>query len=250
MDQVVLLAKLRALVEKLPFFGDPPASSPLLRQWLGQGHALLKQHDPMAAAQFAKVGDLLGVPQTRQTNVCQLVNILSWAVADLEMAIQPKKDQVFGPGAVYDFYRALRDIIISARTAVFIVDPYLDEEIFDTYLSCIRAPTPVRILLRRYAQQVVPAVQKFVSQTGNTVEIRASDKLHDRVVFIDGSSCWVLGQSIKDAAKKGPTYRAPLDPEASALKKENYDAIWQGAKVLYAPQPSAAGDVATAVPPS
>jgi hypothetical protein len=48
-------------------------------------------------------------------------------------------------------------------------------------------------------------------------------------VFVDGSDCWVLGQSIKDAAKSMPAYLAPLSPDVALDKFEFYEIIWKEA---------------------
>jgi hypothetical protein len=65
-----------------------------------------------------------------------------------------------------------------------------------------------------------------------TVEIRTSQLIHDRVIFLDDRSCWVLGQSVKDAAKSMPTYLAPLPSDVIPLKKDVYEQIWSTAKPL------------------
>src|SRR2546427_5966251 len=36
--------------------------------------------------------------------------------------------QTFGPGAVYDFMKALREVLASATTSLLVVDPYRSEE--------------------------------------------------------------------------------------------------------------------------
>jgi hypothetical protein len=87
----------------------------------------------------------------------------------------------------------------------------------------------VRLLTFKYATTLSPALQKFISQKKMVVEVRSSQKIHDRVIFIDGRSCWVLGQSIKDAAKTKPTYLAPLSADTSQLKKAEYEQIWTAA---------------------
>jgi hypothetical protein len=48
---------------------------------------------------------------------------------------------------------------------------------------------------------------------------------HDRVLFVD-DRCWVIGQSIKDAARKKPTYLV----EVTAGQMRNiYDQLWANA---------------------
>jgi hypothetical protein len=61
------------------------------------------------------------------------------------------------------------------------------------------------------------------------IDARASAMIHDRVFFLDGRSAWVLGQSIKDAAKSKPTYLAPLDTQTTDLKISEYEKIWHSA---------------------
>lgn len=136
------------------------------------------------------------------------------------------RDQAFGPGAVYEFFTALSNIISSGTKTLFIVDPYMDGKIFDTYLAAAKPSVACRLLLQKYAANVKPAAELFGRQHGLIIDLRKSDKIHDRLVFVDGLECWVLGQSIKDAADKKPTYLAPLSPDVSQLKLAHYDDIW------------------------
>ena len=52
------------------------------------------------------------------------------------------------------------------------------------------------------------------------------------MIFLDGLSAWVLGQSIKDAAASKPTYLLPLAADISALKLSHYEAVWKAANPL------------------
>ena len=232
MDKVALLTELRALV------GDPPdfnAFSPTSRvhlEWLGKTHALLSRWNRMEAISFRSAADFLAFDVTRPTNVAQLMGVLHRAIADLELQVPALPNQAFGPGAVYDFFKALRELLASATQSLFVVDPYLDEQIFDAYLSTVSPQVAVRLLARDYAAALKPAIANFIAQRKMAVEVRSSKSIHDRVVFLDDRSCWVLGASIKDAAKSKPTYLAPLAADAVALKKADYDQIWAAATVI------------------
>jgi len=59
-----------------------------------------------------------------------------------------------------------------------------------------------------------------------------SNQLHDRLFFVDGDVCWVLGQSIKDAAVKKATYLAPLSPDVAASKLTLYEDVWRQARAI------------------
>jgi hypothetical protein len=172
---------------------------------------------------------MLALELIRDMNVAQMLGVLHRAIADLELEIPALPPQAFGPGAVYDFHKTLRDLLASATKSLFIVDPYLDDQIFDAYLSTVSQQVHVRLLARDYAASLKASVQKFVAQKKMAVEVRSSKSIHDRVMFVDDGSCWVLGQSIKDAAKTKPTYLAPLANDAAQLKKADYEQIWGAA---------------------
>ena len=176
---------------------------------------------------------MIGSDVVRDMGLSGVTSCLHRGIADLELRL-PRNilDRVFGPGAVYDFFKSLRDLLASAQQSVLIVDPYLDDEIFDVYLTGMAHGIAVRLLTRHTAASFPAAIAKFIQQSKMNVEARRSDRLHDRVIFLDGRSCWVLGQSIKDAAKSKVTYLAPLENETVHLKREFYEQIWAEAKPI------------------
>lgn len=232
MDNVALLTELRVLAGDPPDFNAFSPTSQVHLEWLGKTHALLSRWNRMGAISFRTAADFLAFELTRSANVAQLMGILHRAIADIELQVPALQNQAFGPGAVYDFFKALREILASATKSLFVVDPYMDEQIFDTYLSSVAPQVVVRLLARTYAEALKPAVARFGAQKKVTVEVRSSTEIHDRVVFIDDRSCWVLGASIKDAAKSRPTYLAPLSIDAIALKKADYERIWTAASIV------------------
>ena len=132
---------------------------------------------------------------------------------------------------LYDMIHPNANAMVTVRS-VFIIDPFLDEQIFDSYLASIPAGISVRLLAHKYGNLLKPAVQKFSAQHGNSIKVRVSPEFHDRIVFVDNLSCWVMGQSIKDAAKAKPTYLLPLPADIANLKLGHYETIWNVAAVL------------------
>lgn len=231
MEKVVLLTELRALASDVPDFSKYSSTSKPHLEWLGKASALLTVWNKYEVIGFKSAADSLSLELIRDMNVGKLMGVLHRAIADLELQVPALPTQAFGPGAVYDFQKALRDLLSSSTKSLFIIDPYLDEQIFDAYLSTVASQVSVRLLARQYAAALKPAVLAFVAQKKMSVEVRSSTATHDRVLFVDDRSCWVLGQSIKDAAKK-PTYLAPLADDAAQLKKADYEAIWSTAKPI------------------
>jgi hypothetical protein len=232
MDKAVLLAQLHSLLESAPDFSTYSPTSGEHHSWIAKAHALISRWDKNAAFQLALAADSVHMSLLRDGSVSKIVGLLHRAIADLELEAPKVADQAFAPGAEYNFFKALNAALSSATSSIFIVDPYLDEHIFDSYLAGTPTGLTVRLLTHKYGNLLKPAVQKFPTQHGTSVSARISPELHDRVVFVDNLSCWVMGQSIKDAAKSKPTYLLPLPPDIAKLKLGHYEAIWSNANVL------------------
>lgn len=200
--------------------------------WLGQAHALVSRWNQLEAVSFQTSSDMLPIDLVRPNNIGTIFGILHRAIADLELQV-PQKDQVaFAAGEVYDFFRELNKVIESADSSIFIIDPYLDHTVFDNYLNSRKNDVRVRLLLNNGAEDVKTASEKYIKQHGDVLEIRKTTKIHDRVIFIDGYVCWVVGQSLKDAAKAKPTYLAPLSPDIVYEKLTGYEALWREANAI------------------
>jgi hypothetical protein len=232
MDKAVLLAQLRSLLESSPNFATYSPTSGEHQAWLAKAHALVSRWNRLESISLASAADFMHMPLLRDGQVAKIIGLIHRAIADLELETPKLGDQAFASGAVYDFFKALSAALRSAMNSVFIIDPYLDDQIFDIYLTNIPAGLSVRLLAQRYGNLLKPAVQKFSTQHGNSVEVRVSPEFHDRIVFVDDLSCWVMGQSIKDAAKAKPTYLVPLSADIARLKLSHYEAIWNTATVL------------------
>jgi hypothetical protein len=232
MDKAVLLAQLRSLLDSAPDFGVYSPTSAEHHTWLGKGHALISRWDEFEAISFKSAANLMHLALARDGQVAAVLGIVHRAIADLELDRPRLAGQAFGPGDVYDFFKALSAAVGSATSAILVIDPYVDDQIFDTYLSGIQGGVNVRILTAKYGNLLKPAVQKFTAQHKIVVEVRISADFHDRVLFIDGLSCWVMGQSLKDAAKAKPTYVLPLPTDVASMKLTHYETIWAQASVL------------------
>ncbi len=214
------------MANEIPDFAKYNPASRLHQAWLGRVHALVSMWNEFEAISFRTASNNLPLNVMREMSVAQIVGTLHRAIADLELKVPELPAQAFGPGAVYDFMRNLRELLRSATSELLVIDPYLDDQVFDAYLSIVPNQVKVRLLVYQYAPSVKAGLEKFLSQSHMNVEVRSSKSIHDRVVFIDNRTCWVLGQSIKDAAKAKPTYIAPIATDAMQLKLTDYENIW------------------------
>lgn len=131
--------------------------------------------------------------------------------------------KVYPAGSDYDFYRDMKQIMQSAKSSILIVDPYIDEDLFDLYVSKLLPNLDVKLLSKQPNPSFIKVIQKFSKQYGITFKCKYSTEIHDRVIIIDQFECYVIGQSIKDAAIKKSTYMTRLD---SLNMVKLYDDIW------------------------
>jgi len=153
-----------------------------------------------------------------------------YKVEGFEIRLEEKepREKVYGKGQVYDFYADIREITKNVRNEVAIMDAYPDEDLLVLYLEKIPVRVKVKILTNKPKGNFITVAQKFKAKPNADFEVRRSDDCHDRMFFVD-SSCWVIGQSIKDAAKK-PTYLVKI--EAFDRFKKMFDDIWAKATIL------------------
>jgi hypothetical protein len=232
MEPNILLAQLRALAERSP---DLSAYSPTSKDqmiWLAQAHALISRWNANEGFAFKNACDFLSSTLMRDSSITKIFGTLHRAVADLELILPAGTESTFGAGDVYDFFQTLNKVISSAEKSLFIIDPYLDQTVFDHYLVSRQENVAVRLLLNHNAEKVVPSANMYIRQHGPVLELKQSSALHDRVIFVDGYVCWLIGQSLKDAAKAKPTYLVQAPPDVVSEKLKNYEEIWSAASTL------------------
>ena len=88
----------------------------------------------------------------------------------------------------------------------------------------------VRLLAGKKLNTLLPAVEAYAQQKQQTIEVRSTPDIHDRYIFIDGTSCYQSGASFKDGAKKSPTTITQITDAFDAMYS-TYQNIWQRAKV-------------------
>jgi hypothetical protein len=153
--------------------------------------------------------------------------ILRSCISELELDLPSREIKgVYEVGEEYEFYCDVKTCLSIAQREIFVLDPYLNAEIFDVYAAAIARTVRFRLLTINVQVDVRNLAQKYVA--GGNFEFRRSDSIHDRVLFAD-NRVWLIGQSLKDAAKKKPTYIVEHD---EPLMRGVYENIWHAASVI------------------
>jgi len=135
----------------------------------------------------------------------------------------------YDAGDEYAFYKDLKDIMARANADIFIVDNYLNTEFFELYVATVQAGIAFRILTNQLKGNIEAVARKYAASHG--IELRSGQDVHDRHIFID-HRCWTVGQSIKDAAKKKPTYMVELSASLVPTMRKIYEDLWAKAAVV------------------
>lgn len=232
MNALILLEKLCSHLSTAPPLEGKGSYGQEQFAWLGRASVLIATWDRSEATFFKVAVDGMTGNFNRVGNHGIVFTTIHKAIASLEDQLPRPTGQAFGPGAAYDFFKALRELVLSAEKSIFLVDPYMDVETFDGYLNALLPGRDVQVLCAKYADEVRVAAEKFSLQHKCKIEARKSSAIHDRVIFVDGSQCWVLGASVKDAASKKTTYLAPLSTDVAAQKVRIYKEVWNAATAI------------------
>ncbi len=122
---------------------------------------------------------------------------------------------------------------LAARGSCLLVDAYIT----DTVLIDLLKYTSVNRILtsdkggRRGKDRALAVAALAGSNGSRIVQVRVSDKLHDRYVLTDGGEVEAIGTSLNSISKNATTV-VPLAGEPAALLRQHYEALWQAATVL------------------
>ena len=110
------------------------------------------------------------------------------------------KQRVFFEGQVYDAFSLFIDIIRKAEKEIILIDNYIDIETLNI-LSKKNSNVNVIIYTKQNTKLSLRDINKFNSQYPK-LEIKYTDKFHDRFLILDKKIIYHIGASIKDAGKK------------------------------------------------
>lgn len=234
-EKHIILLKLTEALENAPDFGNKPLLDPVTpqRQWLSAVGALLSRLGIDKKVQLK--ASFTTLAQYWAPAIIQIKGQVLDAIEEikLELELDGRSDigSAYAPGDIYRFFADLKAVINSANSEVMIVDPYFNGNAFHAYLSTAGLGLFIRLLADRYSKDISNYIEKHKSQFKTNIELRRSKELHDRIIFVDNESAWIMGGSIKDAGKKA-TYLIPLATQIAVAKQEIYTEIWNRATTV------------------
>ena len=230
--------QLGGLVAEMPDLANGPIT-PEVNRWLARATALISQNDPFdtnitllrSSSQFLTVN--------RTYSAQAIAAIVHEALAKAELAAPAAVQGTFiAAGHTFDAFAAVIKVLGTAKVDVMMIDPYASEKVLTDYAVLAPDQVSVRLLTDQadYKKSLKPALEHWLKQFGSTrplsVRLAAPTTLHDRLILIDGSTAWTLGQSFKDLVTRSHTSLVRTDPEPGARKIAAYEAMWNAATPL------------------
>ncbi|HYL65628.1 MAG TPA: hypothetical protein VEU72_00580 [Nitrosopumilaceae archaeon] len=147
--------------------------------------------------------------------------------------VSPEKngriEKVYKPGQIYDFYKDIHNITLSAKNEVFVIDAYAHEDVIELYLDKLSVGIKIMILTSKPQGNFINIAKKFKQKHGNNFKVKINDHCHDRLFFAD-KKCYVIGQSIEKAATDKPTYLCEI--QNSGAFRSVFQNLYDTAKTL------------------
>lgn len=225
----ILLMKLSDAYENAPLLDGKYVGNDYsqVQKWIARTGALIDRIDAVGGIYFKNRASFLktnwsgNMPDMHQ----MLLDAIEKIKVDLELNGRDEIGKIYESGKEYSFFSDLKNILGKTKNKIFIVDPYFDVTAFQAYFDESTQGINIRILCSKHATSVAECVKTFSSQTSVQVDVKKYGGLHDRVIFIDETDCWLVGASIKDGGKK-PTYLIPLSPQLVPDKFAVYENAW------------------------
>ena len=231
MTKQELLGQVDELLRTMPkqdaFGGD---NTPFA--WLGRAVATIQRWNVAYVSHSLGAADNLRSPfvDNIADGYSRLNVLLHQARADLQMEVG-QLSVVVQQGHVFDYFDEVRMMVETARLEVFFVDAYLDADFVQRFLPYVTADAAIRLLGGpKRMPTLLPAVDLFAQQNQRPIQVRTSNAIHDRYLFVDKTACYLSGSSFQDGARNAPAVLTQITDAFQAMW-DTYERLWNSGKV-------------------
>jgi uncharacterized protein (TIGR00288 family) len=126
-------------------------------------------------------------------------------------------------GIHFESYVLVRNLFLSAKISITIIDRYINEEILYT-LAILPTGIRVRIITLKIEGKDFNVLLSKLRRENRSIEIYESKIFHDRFIRID-EAWWHLGHSIKDLGSADAMLARVIRPSIIAMLSEREDEI-------------------------
>jgi len=134
-----------------------------------------------------------------EQRLVKLENDMEQVKSNIQNITLEIKQGIFYDGQIFDAYIFVNDLFKSAKEEVLLIDNYIDE----TTLILLSKYSDLKftIITKNLSKQLKLDMKKYNSQYDN-LDIKISNKYHDRFLIIDNKTAYHIGASLKDLGNK------------------------------------------------
>lgn len=176
------------------------------------------------------IGNFIERFPDKKDTIDSKLKMIGWEFS--ENTLQPVSEDVielfFSPGLRHSAYTKIRDILITAKASIWIIDHYIDSTIFEILKPLETMNTyEVRILTKIGNSDFDHENSLFHSQYNHVTVIRKHNTdFHDRFLIVDQDTVYNLGASIKDAGKRFFVINKIENANIRATIKQEFKSRW------------------------
>jgi len=168
-------------------------------------------------------------------DITQALRQIGWELREKSLAAvgSSVRELFFPDGSHHDAYVQIRELLKQGVTSIDLIDPYVDGSVLVMLNATAKPNMRLRVLTMKCPKDFGLECQRWQSQNPDkTLEVRTATVFHDRFLVLDGTRCWHIGASIKDAGNKVFMVSEVEDPTNRAALIEQISKSWVGASPL------------------
>lgn len=145
--------------------------------------------------------------------------------------ISKQNNFYFSKGDVFNARRMLIKILKSAKKNIVIIDPHIDDTIFD-YFEMVDQSLDIKILTSSKIKKIIKQLFNNITTIRKNIQAKQSDDFHDRYIIIDNQEIWHLGTSINYVGNKAFQINKLVTENEINKIISDFNDWWQKGKVI------------------
>lgn len=152
-------------------------------------------------------------------------NFVKPAIKKDEVTISP--EGIFFSGQYFDALLKVNSIVSNAKSEIILIDNYVDENILHLLASKNSA---VHCKILTLPQSLNSSLNSFIlafNKQYKNLEVKSSNKFHDRFLIIDKNEFFHFGASLKDVGNKGFMFSKIDEDFIKKLLLQEFEKEWR-----------------------
>lgn len=242
MDPAILYKQLGQLLGQAPNLWQTKYLNEDDQRWLGRVGAIVDVVGDIADSTVFRTSTQGLTGSLRDSSIQTLLAVANRTLAALELRVPHSAQGAFvAPGAQFDMFRAMSDVLGKAVRDVLVVDPFIDETFLTKFALLVPEGVSIRLLgsakNKDCGQRLMQALEAWRQQHGSERPIESrratGSSLHNRHFILDGGDqVWDSGQSVRNFVEHSANHLQRLDSEIASETAEHYEAVWLSSALI------------------